>query len=99
LKCLGDDGGCGGHIEIHFGCVIGREGNCICSSRVGCPGEEMFLFNTEDECKSKMAYFITKKDLEVSESRIISATGQYIEILHLFIIYYRHFKSIFSQRH
>jgi len=68
------DEGCGKVVE-QYGCVIGPEGNCICSSRTGCPGEEMFLFDTEDSCRSRMAFLIAKKDLEPATSPL-PATGQ-----------------------
>lgn len=64
-------------METKFGCVLGREGKCVCSSRSGCPGEELFLFESEEDCRSRMTFLIAKKDLELTptmETR--EATGQ-----------------------
>jgi hypothetical protein len=71
----GDEICSGDAVVDQFGCLIGPEGNCICSTRPVCPGEEMFLFDTPESCNSRMAFLIAKKDLEPASSPP-PATGQ-----------------------
>ncbi|ODM99522.1 Insulin-like growth factor-binding protein 7 [Orchesella cincta] len=66
-----------GQVVDQYGCVVDPEGQCICLTRKGCPGEKMFLFEDESSCRSRMAFLIAKKDLEpATATPPTTATGQ-----------------------
>ncbi|CAG7823857.1 unnamed protein product [Allacma fusca] len=44
-----------------FGCLF-HGGNCVCENHTVCPGIEMFLFDTEESCRSRIAILMAQRD-------------------------------------